>query len=1056
MSTHPLSRWNLSQWAVRHRSLVIYFMLVIAIFGVYGYSQLSQSEDPSFTVKAMVIKTLWPGASAREVRSQVTERITRELREMPHTDYVKAYSRPGESMIFLFLRDATAPDKVPEVWYQVRKHVGDIAHTLPDSVVGPFFDDEFGDVYTNIYALAGAGYSSAELKDYADVIRRELLRIPDVARVDYFGEQEQRVFIDMDNAKLATLGIGPQRIMAALRKQNAMVPAGYVNTESAHVAVRASGGFASVDSIRQIRFVVDGQLIKLGDIAHVYMGYPQPPAPTMRFDGERVLGMGVTMSDDGNVITLGQQLKRTMTRMQQALPVGLTLHTVTSMPDTVTRAVDEFIQAVGEAVIIVLLVSLVTLGLRTGAVVVVTIPLVLAATAMFMWLFGIGLNKVSLGTLILALGLLVDDAIIAIEMMAVKLEQGFDRMTAAGYAYTSTAFPMLTGTLITVAGFLPIALAQSATGEYTRAIFEVSAIALLVSWVASVVVVPYMGYKLMPAAADHRKNRLVGWLQRHFPAARRRLPGANGQHGKNEEDVYSTPFYRWFRRLVSACVRYRKTVLVATAAIFAVSLYAFGYVPQQFFPASDRPELLVDLELPQGASHAATLQQVKKMEAFLEDQPGVEKYTAFVGAGAPRFFLPLNQKLPQRNFAQLLVLTAGHKAREALYDKLQTLLDSARFASLRGRVTRLVSGPPVDYPVQYRISGADIPTVRRLAEQVLAVVRQHPDTMNSHFNWDEPSQVVKLDINQDKARLLGLSAKQIADFLHMTLAGYKITSLRVDGDLIGVELRAPVQGQRTRLATLQSLAIPTASGQSVPLTQIARFEYKQLPGIIYGRNGVPTITVVADVRGGAQGIDVTRGISPQLQDLRASLPVGYHIEVGGAAEESTKARQSIKAGIPFMLFAVFTLLMLQLQSFRLTLMVVLTAPLGMIGVTAGLLLFGQPFGFVAMLGTIAMLGIIMRNSVILVDQIEQDIVAGLALRDAIVEATVRRCRPIMLTAAAAVLALIPLARSNFFGPMAVALMGGITVATVLTLLFLPALYALWMRAESIPAVGTAS
>ncbi|HET9679138.1 MAG TPA: efflux RND transporter permease subunit [Gammaproteobacteria bacterium] len=1040
-----MGRFNVSQWALRHRSLVTYFMVVVAIFGIYGYGQLSQSEDPPFTFKIMVVQTLWPGATATDVRQQVTARIARELQEVPNADFIRAYSRPGESMIFFVVKDSIPAENVPDVWYQVRKRVGDMAHTLPTGVIGPFFNDEFGDVYTNIYALEGDGYSFAELKNYADHLRSELLRVPDVAKVDYFGEQAQRVYIEISNAKLATLGISPQQIVSVLRTQNVVAPSGFVATRSDRIAVRASGAFDSVEDIRQISFRANGRLFQLGDIATVTAAYQDPPQQAMRFDGTQVLGIGVTMREGGDVIALGEHLSHKMQQLQQSLPVGLEIHTVTNMANTVDKSIDEFMQAVFEAVLIVLLVSLLSLGVRTGSVVVITIPLVLAATALFMWLFDIGLHKVSLGTLILALGLLVDDAIIAVEMMAVKLEQGYDRMTAAGFAYTSTAFPMLTGTLITVAGFIPIALAKSATGEYTRSIFQVSAIALLASWVAAVVVVPYLGYKLIPEAKDRKPNPILQKL-RNVRMMQRFLPAPSTQSEKSQDTVYATPFYNRFRGWVAACVRYRKTVLASTAAIFLLSLFAFGFVPQQFFPASARPELLVDMQLPEGSSYAATLRQVKKMEAILAEQPEVKRYTAFVGTGAPRFFLPLDQKLPQRNFAQFLVLTADVEAREALRQKLLDVFDTPQFAMVRGRVTRLVSGPPVGYPVQFRVSGYDIATVRNIAEKVLTVVRQHPATVNGHFDWDEPSKVVKLDIDQEKARLLGLTSKDIAGFLHMSLAGYPITNLRVDDELIGVELRAP-DDERASLATLESLAIPTPSGQSVPLSQIARFDYTLEPGIIWEHNRLPTITVVADLHNGAQGIDVTKAIDPTLNDLRAQLPMGYHIEVGGTVENSAKAQASINAGVPFMLFVIVTLLMLQLQSFRRTLMVLLTAPLGFIGVTAALLLFGKPFGFVAMLGTIAMLGIIMRNSVILVDQIEQDINAGLSVKDAIIEATVRRCRPIVLTAAAAVLALIPLVRSNFFGPMAVALMGGITVATILTLLFLPALYAAWMRVE---------
>lgn len=1037
-----MGRFNLSEWALRHRSLVLYFIVVVALAGAYGYAHLGQSEDPPFTFKVMVVRTLWPGATAKEVQAQVTDRLSRELQQTPHVDFVQAYSRPGESMIFFNIKDSAPAEVVPDTWYEVRKRVNDMRQSLPQGVMGPFFNDEFGDVYTNVYAIEGDGYTPAELHDYADRIRAELLRVPDVAKVDYFGDRPQRVFVEISNQRLATLGISPQQIVQVLQAQNAIAPSGYVDTPTDRIAVRTDGPFRNIESIRNISFRAGGKLFRLGDIAQVYRGYEDPPSQSMRFEGKPVLGLGVTMAKGGDVIHLGERLKAAVARIGAQLPVGLEIKSVTSMPHAVESSVDEFLEAVGEAVAIVLLVSLVSLGLRTGTVVVISIPLVLAATALGMWFFGIGLHKVSLGTLILALGLLVDDAIIAVEMMAVKLEQGYDRVKAASFAYTSTAFPMLTGTLVTVSGFIPIAIAKSSTGEYTRSIFQVSAIALLASWVAAVVVIPYLGYRLLPEAGQHQDNALLAWLRQRLPAADRFLPSGSSEV-RDEAGVYSTPFYSRFRALVRRCVQYRKTVLAATVTIFILSLGLFGLVPQQFFPDSSRPELLVDLQLPEGSAYAATLEQTRKMEQVLDNQDGIANYTSFVGTGAPRFYLPLDQKLPQRNFAQFLVTAKDVESREHLRTVLQHKFNTD-FAMVRGRVTRLENGPPVGFPVQFRVSGEKIATVRQIADQVAKVMRDNPNTDNVQFDWDEPSKVVKLEVDQDKARLLGLSSQDIATFLHMSLAGYGVTEYREKDKLINVELRAP-NAERADMSTLDDLVIPTPSGKSVPLSQVAHFHYALEPGIIWERDRQPTITVRSDVRNDMQGIDVTKQIDPKLDKVRADLPLGYHIEIGGAVENSIKAQKSINAGMPLMLLVVFTLLMLQLQSFRLTLMVVLTAPLGMIGVTLALLLFGKPFGFVAMLGTIAMLGIIMRNSVILVDQIEQDIKAGQPIRTAIVEATVRRFRPITLTAAAAVLALIPLIRSAFFGPMAVALMGGITVATVLTLFFLPALYAVWMR-----------
>jgi multidrug efflux pump subunit AcrB len=1014
--------FNLSEWALRHRSLVLYAMVVTAVLGVLGFSHLGESEDPPFTFKVMVIQTLWPGASAQQVEREVTDRIERKLQETPNVDFLQSYSRPGESMIFFNIKDSASAGTVPPTWYQVRKRVGDMASELPQGVSGPFFNDEFGDVYTNIYALEGDGYSFAELRDYADQLREELLRVPGVAKVDYFGEQTQVIHVEISNQKLATLGISPADIEAVLRAQNAVTAAGSYDTASDHIMLRGSGQFHTVRSLEDVTFRADGRLLRLGDIARIYRGYEDPPEQQMRFEGRPVLGIGVTMQAGGNVIQLSKHLRTAIAALQQRLPAGLTLHTVTDGGVSVAHSIDDFQAAVGEAIAIVLVVSLLTLGVRTGMVVVITIPLVLAATAFLMWMFGIGLHKVSLGTLILALGLLVDDAIIAVEMMAVKLEQGFDRIKAAAFTYTSTAFPMLTGTLVTVACFLPIALAKSSTGEYTRSIFQVAAIALLSSWVAAVVVIPYLGHKMLP--------------ERH-----------GGGHAAGDRDthaVYDTAFYARFRQVIRWCVNRRVLILTAAAGLFVVAIAAFRLIPQQFFPSSSRPELMVDLRLPEGASFRATSAATARMEQFLKAQRGIESYVSYVGTGSPRFYLPLDQQLPQRNFAQFVVTAKSVGAREQLRTRITAELERA-FPDVQGRVTRLENGPPVGFPVQFRVSGDDIAKVRGIAAQVADVVRADPRTANVQYDWDGPaSKTVRLQVDQEKARLLGVSSDELAQFLDMSLSGYTATYYREGDKLIAVDLRAP-PAERANLDNLSGLMIPTAAGKSVPLSQIAKPVYDLEYGVIWERDREPTVTVRADTVGGAQGIDVTQAIDARLAHLRAQLPLGYRIEVGGSVENNVKAQASINAEMPVMLFAVFTLLMIQLQSFSRTFMVLLTAPLGLIGVAAALLLFHKPFGFVAMLGTIAMLGIIMRNSVILMDQIDCDIREGAERLEAIVGATVRRFRPITLTAAAAVLALIPLVPDAFFGPMAVALMGGITVATVLTLFFLPALYAAWFR-----------
>ena len=1041
-----MKHFNLSEWALAHGTVVLYAMLVLALFGVLAYTKLGQSEDPPFTFKVMVVRTGWPGATAREVEEQITDKIERKLQEAPNIDVIRSYSKPGESFLFFQMKDSAPPSAVRDTWYEVRKKVGDIRNTLPAGITGPSFNDEFGDVYGNIYALAGDGFSYADLKKYADRIRAQLLRVPDVAKVDYFGEQEEKVFIELSNTKLATLGVDVQTIVSALATQNAIAPAGAFETPSDKIYLRTTGDFDSVEAIRETTIRANGRLFRLGDIARVQRGYADPPQPKMRFQGKEALGIGVSMVKGGDIIELGANLDGAIERLRRDLPVGLELAQVTSQPQAVQRSVNEFVRSLAEAVIIVLAVSLVSLGFRTGIVVALTIPLVLAATFLFMRIGDIGLHKISLGALILALGLLVDDAIIAVEMMATKMEQGWDRLRAASFAYTSTAMPMLSGTLVTVAGFLPIATAASSTGEYTRSIFQVTAIALAVSWVAAVVFVPYLGYKLLPdlahgAAKPSWWRRLAGRIvPRLARAPARDLPPAEVER---EHAVYQTRFYRRLRGVIAWCVAHRKTVLVATAALFLASVAAFRFVPQQFFPASSRPELLVDLRLPQGSSFAASESVVKRFERTLEEEQGIESYVSYVGQGSPRFYLPLDQQLANVNFAQFVILTKGIKEREALRTRLIQLFDRDD-QGLRANITRLENGPPVGFPVQFRVSGEEIPTVRRHAERVAEVMRENPHVSNVQFDWDEKAKVIKVEIDQEKVRLLGLSSQELSTFLNTSLNGLTVTHYRERDKLIEVLMRGAID-ERAKLSYLQDLAVPTRSGKSVPLSQIATISYGFEDGIVWRRNRLPTITVRANVYGNVQAPVVTAQIEPKLAAIKASLPPGYLLETGGAVEDAAKGQKSVAAGFPLLLLVVLTVLVVQLQSFSRVAMVVLTAPLGLIGVTAFMLLFNQPFGFVAMLGTIALSGMIMRNSVILVDQIDQDIRAGHAPWEAVVEATVRRFRPIVLTAAAAVLAMIPLTRSAFFGPMAVAIMGGLIVATALTVLFLPALYAAWFR-----------
>jgi multidrug efflux pump len=1016
-------RFNLSAWALQHRQLVVYLMLLVAVVGALSYSRLGQSEDPPFTFKAMVIQTQWPGATAEEVSRQVTERIEKKLMETGEYERIVSFSRPGESNVTFMARDSMRSKDIPELWYQIRKKIGDIRHTLPPGVIGPFFNDEFGTTFGNIYALTGPGFDYAVLKDYADRIQLQLQRVANVGKVELIGLQDEKIWIELSNVKLATLGVPLDAVRQALEAQNAVSATGFVETISDRVQLRVTGSFETVEQIRDFPIRVGGRTFRIGDVAEVHRGFNDPPAPRMRFMGEPALGIAVSMKSGGDILMLGEALQAEFARLQQELPAGMQLDKVSDQPAAVKTSVGEFVKVLVEALAIVLLVSFFSLGLRTGLVVALSIPLVLAMTFTAMHYFGIGLHKISLGALVLALGLLVDDAIIAVEMMAIKMEQGFDRLKAASYAWTSTAFPMLTGTLITAAGFLPIATANSSTGEYTRSIFQVVTIALVASWVAAVMFVPLLGERLLPDMAAK--------------AARK--------HGEGEDlhDPYATPFYRRVRGIVAACVRRRKTVIALTLVAFVASIGLFRLVPQQFFPASGRLELMVDLKLTEGASLKATEAEVQRLEALLKDRVGIDNYVAYVGTGSPRFYLPLDQQLPATSFAQFVVLTDSVESREALRSWLIERLRED-FSNLRGRVTRLENGPPVGYPVQFRVTGEHIDVVRALARKVAARVRQNPHVVNVHLDWQEPSKVVWLNVDQDRARALGVSTAELSAFLRRTFVGSSVSQFREDNELIEILLRGTDQ-ERSDLSLLPSLAIPTQSGRSVALSQVATLEYGFEEGVIWHRSRLPTVTVRADIYDEQQPATLVAQISPTLDDIRAELPSGYLLEIGGTVEDSQRGQKSVNAGLPLFAIVVMTLLMVQLRSFSRSTIVFLTAPLGLIGVTLFLLVFRQPFGFVAMLGTIALSGMIMRNSVILVDQIEQDIGAGHDRFNAIIDATVRRFRPIVLTALASVLAMIPLSRSIFFGPMAVAIMGGLVVATALTLLFLPALYAAWFR-----------
>ena len=1034
--------FNLSEWALKNKGLVLYFMILLGIVGLFSYSKLSQSEDPPFSFKVMVVQTYWPGATAQEVSLQITDKVEKELMSTGLYDKIMAYSRPGESMVMFMAKDSLVSNELPNVWYQVRKKVGDIKTQLPSGVQGPFFNDEFGDTFGNIYVLTGKDFNYATLKEYADRLQLRLQRVKDVSKVNLVGLQDQKIWIEISNTKAVQMGVPVTAIQEALAKQNSVTSAGFFETGTDRIQVRVSGALKSVDDLKKMPLLVGNKTIQLGDVAEVYRGFSEPAQPRMRFMGENGIGLAVSMRKGGDIIALGKNLETEFQTLQKTLPLGMELKKVSDQPVAVQRSIHEFVKVLAEAVIIVLLVSFFSLGFRTGLVVAFSIPLVLAMTFAGMNLFDVGLHKISLGALILALGLLVDDAIIAVEMMAIKMEQGYSRMKAAGFAWTSTAFPMLTGTLITAAGFLPIATAASSTGEYTRSIFQVVTIALVVSWFAAVIFVPYLGDKLLPDFSKEAQK--APWYQRLYARLRKQPePQPVIHHAGEHFDPYQSKFYQSFRKLVNWCVTYRKTVISITVGIFVLSVVMFKFVPQQFFPPSNRAEILVDLKLEEGASLTATENAVKKVEAFLSKQEGIDNYVAYVGTGSPRFYLPLDQQMPQASFAQFVVLASSLDDRDEIRKSLDTQIRQL-LPQVRTRVSLLENGPPVGYPLQYRVSGEDVAVVRQEAQKVAQLLSENPNTGNVHLDWGEQSKIISLLIDQDRARQMGVSSEDLANFLNSSISGAIINQYREKRELIDVRIRGD-QAERINVEALSSLAVPTSNGTTVPLAQIATLQYKFEDGLIWHRNRLPTITVRADIRSKLQPATVVNQMAEKMDQLRATLPSGYLVEVGGTVEESAKGQSSVNAGMPLFLAVVFTLLMIQLKSISRSFIVFLTAPLGLIGVVLFLLLFNKPFGFVAMLGTIALSGMIMRNSLILIDQIEQDIRAGHDQWNAILDATVRRFRPIILTALAAVLAMIPLSRSIFFGPMAVAIMGGLIIATLLTLFFLPALYATWFK-----------
>jgi multidrug efflux pump len=1021
-------RFNLSRWALEHIPLTRYLIAVFLIGGILSYAGLGQDEDPPFTFRTMVVRVFWPGASALEVADQVTDVIEKKLQETPHVDKIKSYSKPGETLVLVSLKESAPAKEAADAWYQVRKKIGDIRGTLPQGIVGPFFNDEFGDTYGSIFALSGDGHTYAEVKKQADFVRQQFLRIPTVSKVEFFGVQDEKLNIEFSHKKFAQLGIAFESIVNQINAQNSVESAGVMTTETDNLQIRMSGALKTEKDFEDMILRANGVSFRLGDFAQVKREYKDPPQDKMRFNGKEVIGLGISMEKGGNIIELGKHLQVVSDEIRSKLPVGLNLERVSDQPRAVKASVGEFIRTLMEAVAIVLAVSFLALGLHTkpfrldirpGLVVGLTIPLVLAITFLFMRILGIDLHKISLGALIIALGLLVDDAIIAVEMMVRKMEEGFSRFDAATFAYTSTAMPMLTGTLITAAGFLPIGLAKSAAGEYTFTMFSVNALALLISWFVAVLFTPYLGFVLLKIKPNGH---------------------ADGHH-----ELFDTPMYTRFRATVNWCVEWRKTTIFLTMTVFGLGVFGFKFVEQQFFPDSSRPEFLVEMWMPEGTSFAATEVQAKKFEAFVRTQPGVESVTTYVGAGSPRFFLSLSQIFPQSNVSQMVVLPIDLKARETLRHKLAAVLNSD-YPEVRGRVKLLPNGPPVDYPVQFRVSGLEVKRVRAIADQVKDIMRANPNTLGVNDNWNESVKVLQLDLDLSKMRALGISSQTVKRTANSILSGTRIGQFREDNKLIDIVVRQPVE-ERATIEVLKDASIPTASGKYVTLSQIAHPHFMWEPGVVWREGREWAITVQADVGEGIQGPTVSSQISPALAKLRADLPAGYKIELAGAAADSSKAQASIMANVPLVIFIIFTLLMLQLHSFSRSLLVFLTGPLGVAGAALALLVLQRPFGFVAQLGVIALFGMIIRNSVILIDQIEQDIAAGVDAWTAIVESAVRRSRPIILTAAAAVLAMIPLSRSEFWGPMAVAIMGGLIIATGLTLLFLPALYAAWFRVK---------
>ena len=1014
-----MHRFNLSAWAVAHPALILFLIVMFGAAGLLSYRSLGRAEDPSFTIKVAVVTTMWPGATAAEMQAQVADPIEKKLQELPYFDKVTTYTKPAFTAMQVAFKDNTPAREVPELFYQLRKKIIDIKDDLPAGLIGPSINDEYGDVDSILYMLTAQGADYAQMKKVAEALRQRLLKVKDVTKVNLYGTQDEKIYVEFSNAKLATLGITTDQIFQSLARQNAVVPAGIVETSAQRVPLRVTGALDGAKAVAETPVEANGRVFRLGDIATVNHGFVDPPDFQVRQEGKNAIGIGVVMAKGANILELGPAISSATADFMASVPRGFDLEQIADQPAVVENAVGEFVHSFIEALAIVLFVSFLALGWRTGIVVALSVPLVLAIVFLVMNAMGLDLHRITLGALIIALGLLVDDAIIAVEMMVVKMEQGWDRIRAASFAWESTAFPMLTGTLVTAAGFLPIGFANSSVGEYAGGIFWVVAISLVASWLVAVVFTPYIGVNLL---SNLRKRG-----SKHDPHA-----------------IYETRIYRILRRLIKWCVERRVVVVLATIGVFVLSIAGFGHVQQQFFPLSERPELFFQLRLPEGTAFGATLESVRKAEALLKDDRDISTYTAYIGRGSPRFWLGLNPQLPDESFAEIVIVSKDVEARERIKARIEKAVADGALSEARVRVDRFNFGPPVGFPVQFRVIGPDTKKVRDIAYRVREVMRANNQVVDPHLDWNEQSPYLKLVVDQDRVRALGMTPQDISKSLSMLLSGVPITTVRDGIEKVEVVARA-VPAERLDLSHIGDLAIYSRNGVAVPLSQIAKVEYSHEEPILWRINRDMAITVRADVVDGVQPPDVTNAIWPELKSIRDSLEPAYRIEIGGAIEESQKGNASIFVLFPVMIAAMLTLLMIQLQSISRLILVFLTAPLGIIGASLGLNVADKPFGFVALLGLIALAGMIMRNAVILVDQIESDVDQGLSRREAIVEATVRRARPVVLTAMAAILAMIPLSRSAFWGPMAITIMGGLFVATFLTLLFLPSLYALWYR-----------